>query len=185
MGQPVQPSFNQTSFRFRNDDGNQITATWKELLNTNTREKPYIIVRCRFVIQQTVSNANTNLQRNYKLRYSLNSAAYVDVGAQGSQTIIRYSNSSNITDNESTTQQIGAGSFITGSVDENGDTGTLTFTSGALSETEIEFVFELYGGLVSITDNLDLRVYQTNNTLLANYTNTPRINIKRRIAILR
>jgi hypothetical protein len=108
------------------------------------------------------------------------------VGAQGSATIIRYADSSNITDNEATTQQIGTGTFITGSVDETGDTGqfNITFTSGALSETEVEFVLELYGGAINQTDNLDLRVFETNNTVLASYTQTARIKRRRRLRVL-
>jgi len=184
MGAPINPSFTQASFRFRNDDGSQTTATWKAAVNVNSDEKAYRIFRCRFLIQQTVSNANTALTRNYKLRYSLNGGTYTDVGAQGSATIIRYANSPNIVDDEATTQQIGTGSFIAGDVDENGDTGTLTFTSGSLSETEIEFVLELYGGAINQTDNLDLRVFETNNTLLAAYTNTARIKRRRRLRVL-
>ena len=183
MGAPVNPSFTQTSFRFRNDDGSQTTATWKAAVNVNSDEKAYRIFRCRFLIQQTVSNANTALTRNYKLRYSLNNGTYTDVGAQGSATIIRYADSSNITDNEATTQQIGTGTFITGSVDEDGDTGTITYTTGSLSETELEFVLELYGGAINQTDNLDLRVFETNNTVLASYTQTARIKRRRRLRV--
>jgi hypothetical protein len=186
MGAPVQPSFTQTSFQFRNDDGGEISATEKENPNTNTTEKPYKIFRCRFSISQTVSNANQNLTRAYKLRYALNNGTYIDVGAQGSATIIRYANSSNITDNEATSNilLISQNTFVSGRVDENGDTGTITFISGALSFTEVEFVLELYGGAINQTDNLDLRVFETNNTLLAAYTNTARIKRRRRLRVL-
>jgi hypothetical protein len=116
MGAPVNPSFNQTSYRFRNDDGSQTSATWKAAVNTNVTEKPFVTFRCRFLIQQTVSNANTNLTRAYKLRYSLNGGAYDDVIAiNGTTGQIRYSTSSNVSDGDATTQQIGSGSFIAGS----------------------------------------------------------------------
>jgi hypothetical protein len=184
MGAPVNPSFTQQSFRFRNDDGSQTTATWSQLANTNDRRKPFVFFRCRFLIQQTVSNANANLTRNYKLRYSLNDGTYTDVGAQGSSTIIRYANSSNITDNEATTQQLGTGSFVTGAMCETGDTGTITYNSGALSETEVEFVLELDGASINVSDTLDLRVYETNNTVLASYTQTARIVRTRRALVL-
>jgi len=184
MGAPVNPSFTQQSFRFRNDDGSQTTATWSQAANTNDQRRPFVIFRCRFLIQQTVSSANTGLGRAFKLRYSLNSGTYTDVGAQDSATIIRYANSPNITDDEATTQQLGTGSFVAGDVDENGDTGTITFTSGALSETEIEFVLELNGADIKVGDTLDLRVYETNNTVLASYTQTGRIIRTRRSNVL-
>ena len=174
MGAPVNPSFVQQSFRFRNDNGSQTTATWAQSANVNDERSPFIIFRCRFLIQQTVSTANTNLTRAYKLRYSLNGGTYTDVAAQNSSdTPIRYADSSNIADDESTTQQLGTGTFVTGQVDENGATGNINFTSGALSETEVEFVLELNS--VSNGDTLDLGVYETNNTVLATYTTTARV----------
>lgn len=184
MGAPVNPSFTQQSFRFRNDDGSQTTATWSQTANVNDQRKPFVIFRCRFLIQQTVSTANTALARAFKLRYSLNSGTYTDVGAQGSSTVIRYADSPNITDDEVTTQQLGTGSFVAGDVDENGDTGTITFTSAALSETEIEFVLELDGANINVNDTLDLRVYETNNTVLAAYTQTASISRTRRAFVL-
>lgn len=185
MGAPVEPSFRQESFRFRNDDGSETTATWKAAINTNANEKPYVRYRCRFLIQQTVANANRNFTRNYKLRYSLNGGGYTDLGAQNAANHpIRYADSPNITDNEATTQQIGSGSFVTGAMCETGDTGTITFTSGSLSETEVEFVIEIYGGLLTPFDTLDLRVFETNNTVLADYTETPTTRRPRRLRVM-
>jgi hypothetical protein len=175
MGAPVQPSFTQTSFRYRNDDGSQTTATWIAATNVEASPfKPYQRFRLRFLISQTVSNANTNLARTFKLRYSLNNAAYVDVSEQNTFTApLRMADSPNLTDGEATTQQIGSGTFVAGAVEETNATPTITFTSGSLSSTEIEFVVEIYGGQINSGDTLDLRVFETNNTALANYTNTP------------
>lgn len=184
MGAPTNPAFTQTSYRFRNDDGSQTTATWKAAVNTNSNEKAYRSFRCRFLIQQTVSAANQNLSRIFKLRYSLNGGTYTDVGAQNSETAVRYASSVNVSDATATTQQVGTGSFIAGTIDNNGDTGTITFTNSALSETEIEFVLELYGGLINEVDTLDLRVYETDNTVLTSYTNTARIKRQRRLRVM-
>ena len=184
MGAPVNPSFRQESFRFRNDDGNQTTATWIAAANTNVTSKPYVIVRLRVLVQQTVSNANTSLARTFKLRYSLNGAAYTDVGAQGVETEpVRMADSPNVADDQATTQQLGTGSFVAGDIEEN-NSAAITFTSGALSETEIEFVIQLYGGRINNSDTLDFRVYETDNTLLAAYTVTPRLTRRRRLRVL-
>lgn len=184
MGAPVNPSFTQTSFRFRNDDGTQTTATWAATANTNVKFKPTVILRCRFLIQQTVSTANTNLTQTFYLRYSENGGAYTDVGAQGgTTTAVTYANSANVTDGTATTQQLGAGSFVAGGIDENG-AQAVTFTSGALSETEIEYVLQIYAPLTGPADTLDLRVYYGTATALNVYTNTPRLQRPRRNFVL-
>jgi hypothetical protein len=176
----------QTSFRIRFDNGDETTATWYAATNTNAPAiKGFIIFRARFLISQTVSNANRNLARAFKLRYSYDGGAYTDVGAQTStNTPIRMADSSNVADNDATTQQIGSGTFITGSVEENNDTGTITFTSGALSSTELEFVLAINGNQFDTTKSLLLQVYETNNTALSAYTNTPTILRARRVSIL-
>jgi hypothetical protein len=139
-----------------------------------------------FLIQQTVANANRNLTRNYKLRYSLNGGGYTDLGAQSSATDpIRYADSPNITDNEATTQQIGTGSFVTGAMLMKMEILVQSrLPHGALSETELEFVIEIYGGRLLPSDTLDLRVFETNNTVLAAYTVTPRTRRPRRLRVL-
>jgi hypothetical protein len=181
MGQPTNPSFNQQSFRFRFDNGSETTAPWAAAVNTNITFRPYTIFRCRFLVQQTVSAANQNLGPHvFKLRYSLNGGAYTDVGAQGSVlTPIRYANSPNVTDGTATTQQLGAGSFIAGAIDEDGAQSE-TFTNGALSETEIEYVLELYPLSLTASDFIDLRVYYSTSTALNTYTSTPRVQRPKR-----
>jgi len=183
MGAPVQPSYTQAVFRGRNDNGTESSATWIESTDTNFTLQVSTTFRLRFRVQQTVTNANTNLTKNFKLRFS-DGGSYTNIGAQGTTASkVRYVNSSNITDNETTTDQLGTGtgSFIAGSVDENNDTGTITFTSGAASYTEIEFVIEVYGPLVDNNDVISFRVYETNNTVLDTYTVTPNVTVKKAI----
>lgn len=185
MGPSVSAAFTQSAFRFRNDDGSQTSATWIAALNDNVERKPFFIFRLRLLIQQTVSTANANLAKAFKIRQSLNGESYVDVGAQGStSTAVRMADSPNVVDNDATTQQIGSGSFITGSVEENNSTSTITFTTGALSETELEFVMEINGAQFSFGDFIDFRVHETNNTILNNYTVTPRLTRTRRFFVL-
>lgn len=182
----INGSFSQTSFRFRNDDGNQTSATWKEAVNVNATEVPFVTFRLRVLVQQTIADATQNLAKNFKIRASYNNGTYNDVAAIGATTSqIRYANSANVSDGAATTQQIGTGTFIAGSVDNNNDTGTITFTTSALSETELEFILMLYAPLMNVGDTIDLQVYETNNTALDVYTVTPRIRRKRRAITLR
>lgn len=165
--------YDQELFKFRFDNGSETTATWMADININPTNKPNIIFRLRFLIQQTLASANAELSWNFKLKYSLNGAAYIDTGAQGSTSIIQYANSPNITDNEVTTQQLGAGTFVAGAVDENGDTGTIVFAAAGISESEIEFVLILNGAQFTDNSTLNIRAYKTSDVALNTYTTTP------------
>lgn len=176
MTATVNASYTQVSFRARFDDGSQTSATWQAAVNTNWTQNATTVFRVRFLVRQTVSSATALLAKAFKIKYSLNGGAYTDVAAQGATTApIRYANSANITDNEATTQQIGSGTFLAGVVDENGNTGTLTFSGTQNQETEIEFVVEFYTPQFTNGDTITLRVYETGDTALATYTTTPTI----------
>lgn len=166
----------QSSFRFRNDDGSETTATWAAAQDTNFNPAVSTLFRIRFEIKASSFFAH-GLNAAFKLKYSLNGGAYTDVAAQGATTdIIRYANSPNITDNEVTTEQMaGSGTFLAGACDENGNTGTIAFP--ASRDTEIEFVLEIYSGVAAGGDTIDLRVYRTGGQALNTYTLTPRMTV--------
>ena len=175
MGMPVEGSYTQTRFRFRNDDGSETAASWKAAETTNVDIVVNTVFRLRVQVAQTISNANQNLSKNFKVRFSLNSGAYVDVAAIGATTTaVRYASSANVADGATTTSQLTAasGTFLAGRIDNNNDTGTLTFD--IQQYTDLEFVLELYGAQLTAEDTLDFRVYETGNTALNSYTNTPR-----------
>jgi hypothetical protein len=146
MGQTVNPSFTQSRFRFRNDDGSQATATWRAAENTNASIPASTVFRLRIQVAQTVTNANTALTRSFKVRFSKNNTSYIDVAAIGATTAaVRYASSSNVSDGDNTTSQLTAasGTFLTGKVDNNNTTGNLVFN--IQQYTDLEFVLELYG----------------------------------------
>lgn len=179
----VQPSFTQSAFRFRNDNGSETTATWAATSGTNVNFSPITTFRLRFVVQQTAA-ATTGLTQTFKLRYSLNAAAYADVGLIGTTaTPIIFANSANVTDGTVTTKQLGAGTFVAGGIDNN-NAQSVTYTSGSATETEIEFVLQLYAPLSKPGDTIDLRVYYATSTALNVYTVTPRVQRLRRSYVL-
>lgn len=175
MGAPVDPSYTQTRFRFRNDNGGEVAATWKAAENTAISQEVNQVLRLRLQVAQTVTNANRNLAKNFRVRFAQNGGGYTDVGVIGGTAVaVRYADSGSVTDGLSTSAQLTAagGTFLEGVVDNNNDTGTLTFSIEQY--TELEFVLELYGPLLSEGDTLDFRVYETSSTALNLYSATPR-----------
>jgi hypothetical protein len=174
----VSPSYTQSAFRFRNDDGNETAATWRETLDTNTTAQTGAnrVIRLRVRVSQTISAANIALSKVFKVRYSTG-GAYANVGAQGASVPIRYFDSTHVTHQGTTTNQLSTTGFVSGRIDEQGNSGTIAFTSAATSATEVEFVLEVVDSLVSESDFFDLRVYETSDTALDTYSVTPRITV--------
>jgi hypothetical protein len=81
-----------------------------------------------------------------------------DVGTSASSEPVRYANSTNITDGQATTQQLGSGTFVAGQVMESGD-ADVTWTT-ASTESEIEFVLELDSTYIDWGDKIGIRLVQ-------------------------
>lgn len=176
MGAPVESSYTQTRFRFRNDDGSQTAATWKDAENASILQVVNSVFRLRIQVAQTVTNANRDLTKNFKVRFSRNSGVYTDVAGIGATTSgVRYAASANVSDGATTTSQLtaGSGTFLAGRIDNNNATGDLTFN--IQQYTDLEFVLELYGPQLTANDTLDFRVYETVDTVLNTYTQTARV----------
>lgn len=172
---PVLPYFtvalDQDSFRFRNDDGTEATATWMANANTNPSNfDPDVDTdfRLRILMQATGAEVISSPQ----LRYSLNGGAYTNV--DGSSSVVRSLASANLTDGGATTQQLGAGSFKAGTVDEvDGLCAGNTYFN---QETEFEWSVRVRGADVVAGDTIDFRLYD-GTTLLDTYTNTGRVTL--------
>lgn len=172
MGMPVAPSYTQSGFRFRNDDGNQTAATWVDDINTNVDLPSGEVFRLRIRVAQTVTNAanSDDLTKAFKVRFSRNGGAYTDVGPSAA---VQYGTSSFVSNGNTTTNQLGGtGSFVTGRIDSNGDTGNITFPENTASWTELEFILQLNDSVVDDDDTIDFRVYDTADVALDNYTAT-------------
>ena len=165
----VNPILNQNAFRGRVDSGNEATPTWIALANTDWSQNVDEDFRVRFVIQETANSTNAATV-DLLIEYSLNSGAYAAVTAS---TPIQFGTFTGATDNDATTQQLGAGTFVTGRLDSN---GTVTSADLQNSETEYEYCLFIDSAQVVNADTIDLRVYD-GTTALDNYTQTPRITV--------
>lgn len=190
MGKPVEAAYDQATFRARTavpdpagvntvfDGGDAAAnANWVQAVDT--------IFRIRFVIQQTAAAANQNLATEFALQYNYDGGGWNPVVAQGADTDpVQYVNATGMADGDNTTQILGGGgTFITGDGVEVTPTDTLTFTTEATSETEIEFALEIVSEQVIDAKTLQLQlVYSVDDesppeTVLGNYSNTPTVTV--------
>lgn len=169
--------FNQLEFRFRNDDGSQTTATWRQALNTNDSWRVTTGLRVRFTMLELGGGGSTS--KTFTLYYSKNSGSYTAVGAS---TPIQFSLSSNFANNDNTTQQISVGgTYVATNLGMQETTGGITNTVPASNQFEAEWCLIIDAAQVADGDTFDLRVYKTSSPVNT-YTQTPRITVSTTIA---
>jgi len=165
------PNVDQDSYRWRNDDGSESTATWKAIANTAISNvnvgSDAELIRLRFLIQET---ANVSFALDSRIEFSSDATSCTT----GTWTVMdtattawRVTDSTNITNDAATTQQLGAGTFTAGSILDisNPDPTAITIQN---NETEVEFAFKGLG--VSYSTTYYFRITD-NGTLLNTYTN--------------
>lgn len=161
----------QVTFRSRNDNGSETTATWRQTQGTNDSVNVDTNFRLRFLLDEVGSVAWTN--KTFNLRYQKNGAGgYIAVGA--GQPVI-FSLSNNFVQGADTTSQLtgGSGSFLT---DNNGmcESAGATNSGAAGQFFEAEFCIQLVGSANNTGDYFDFRIYDGTSAIYG-YTVTPRI----------
>ena len=164
------PIHDQTAFRGRNDDGTEVTATWKAAENTNWTQ----LVDTNFRVRFAISNTGTASIGNGQLQYNRNGAGWNNV--TGASSVVRSSASS--MGDVLTTKQLagGTGAFEAGETDVTN--GIASFGSGGLDagkHTEDEFCVQIRSADVVDADSVQLRVINTTSGVLESYTQTPTI----------
>lgn len=173
----VSPVFEQNSFRGRNDDGSETTATWKAAANTDWTQAVDENFRVRFLLRETAGGSDNN--HLVQLQYNLNAAGWNDVN--GTSAVVRSSPSANFNDDDHTTQQLGAGSFLTpndGMDEDNGLAGegnNIDFAGN--DEVEVEYCVEIVGADVADEDTLELRIVGAGVGVYDIYTNGPSVTV--------
>ena len=172
----VSPAFDQDSFRGRNDDGSEAAATWIAASNLNWTQNTDENFRVRFLLQETAGGSADDVQP--QLQYNLNAAGWNDVNA--ASAVARSSPSGHFAEDADTTQQIGAGTFITpnSGMDEDegraGELNDIDFTGN--DEVEVEFCLQIRAADVADSDTVELRLIQA-GVALDTYTNTPALTV--------
>jgi len=167
----VSAAYDQDSYRARNDNGGETTATWTVAVNTNWTQMVNKTFRLRFLVQETAGSADNN--KTLQLEYNLNSGGWNDV--TGSSSVVKATATANVVDAADTTQQLGSGTFVStnaGFDEANGAVGGASLDFSGSDEVEVEFSLQIVSGDVSNGDTLQLRVKG-----LDIYTNTPTIAV--------
>lgn len=163
----------QKTFRGRNDNGSETTATFIAANNTNWTQSADVNFRIRFVLQETGALSGTFVPQ---LQYNLNNVGYNNV--TGSSLVVRASASANFTDGVASTSQLGTGTgtFAAGSLDEV-DGVVANVTVAASGYTEVEYCIQIRSVDVVNADNIQLRIVgkSTAGVALDTYTVTPSI----------
>lgn len=169
----------QAGFRARNDNGSEAAATWIAALNTNWTQDTDINFRVRFLVQEvgagTLGGILQNAgQQSGSLQFRINGGAWTVVTAG---TAVRFSNSGNFTNGDSTTQQLGSGTFVAGKMLEADPLQTTTLNGD--DETEWEWSLQLRAILLSDGDTVELRVVGEDGAtaVFASYTQIPSITV--------
>jgi hypothetical protein len=166
----VAGSLTQTDFRGRNDDGSQTAATFIAAANTNWTQLSGVAFRVRFRVAATVASFTSG----YTAYYSRNAGAFTIVS--GSSSVVKATSSAFVTDGTATTQQIGTGTFVAGSVDTV-DGAFASVTIAGSSNSEFEGCYQIVTADVAAGDTIAIKLEQTGGTLLATYTNIPSITV--------
>lgn len=163
----------QASYRFRNDDGSESAATWMAALNTAVA---FADTNTTFRIRIRVQSDGV-ASPDFKLQYNHNGGGWTDV--TNSSSVIQSTVSSHFFNGESTTQQIGAGTFVDGEMDEDdgggGDWGAVDFSGS--DETELEGVYVMLAADVAGGDSISLRLVEQDDTEFDNYSEVPVITV--------
>lgn len=144
----------QSTYRFRNDDGSETTATWKRPVNSALRvfdEDLDFRIRLSSFDSSSPSSSFT-----YRLQYKLNSGSWTDVTII--TDVIKLVASSNFTHLDPTTQQITSGSFVSGKMYEDTFTLTPSSVNHPNAFTEIEYMVRLISADVAVNDVVYLRM---------------------------
>ncbi len=165
-------TWDQDSFRVRNDDGTDETdATWKAAVNISLVEVATDTnFRVRFLVQET-GGGDSGKDLQLQLQRSVNGGSWINVTAASS--FVRIFNSTKLTAGGDTTQQVGGGTFLTDNNwvdDDDGLTGQCVFSGS--DEAEAEFCLQLIDASVFPGDIVGLRVVDADgDAALDAYTN--------------
>lgn len=160
----------QAAFRFRNDDGDQATATWKTLENYGYATAGSLAnFRLRILLQESEGLAAAT--GGVFLEFSYNGGAWSALTNTFSAGVpARIALTPNLVDNEATTQQMsGTGTFVAGLVDENPGFGTAGVNLPALGNTEYEFSVALDSTQLVTGNKIAFRINRVTSVVFDSY----------------
>lgn len=138
------PDLTQIHYRWRNDDGSETTATWKQNEDTATSIEIANNARIRFEISNEGTATATSITYRADYGVRVTTCAAITAGnwfaiPTGTTEKLQIYDSSNLTDGEGTTAQLTAenSTFVAGEVKDTGNTTSgITLTTSQYTELE-------------------------------------------------
>lgn len=177
---PPKPNLVQSHYRFRNDDGTEVTATWRQAVDTPDAVPINTLFRLRVAVTETMGG-QPNITQSWLLQWRQNGGAWNPLGAEDGGAVVQAAGTWNIANLANTTQQITAGSFTPGA----------TFTaSGAIGQNlfplnslEDEWTIRIgHQGGANPGDTFDFRVIK-GGVPINQYNVTPTVTVSALVAV--
>ncbi|MBI2429168.1 MAG: fibronectin type III domain-containing protein [Ignavibacteriales bacterium] len=166
----VTANTNQGNFRWRNDDGSETSATWRQSQNTNDSLAGINNIRLRIELYNS-DPSNPNFGPVVALFYSADNSTYTQVTTDGSLNHWKLNTSGNFADGDATTNQLSTSyTFAAGNIYESST--TFSASIGAASSEEYEFCISPTQNTVSGTTYY-FRILNSAGGSIEGYGTTP------------
>lgn len=173
LGSPPLPNLAQTHYRFRNDDGTETTATWRQPIDTPDTVPINTLFRLRIATSETMGGDPPT--HNYRVQWRQNGGAWTAVSAENAGAVVQGSETTGLPNNTNTTQQISSGTFRQGFV-FTGNTGNVV-AMNPVTTLEDEWALRIgHQGGATPGDLFEFRVVADNVPLDA-YPVTPSVTV--------
>ena len=170
-------NWTQTTFRYRNDDGSETAATWRQIAGTDDTLELDTTYRMRFNVAGTHTGGAGSFPLVCGFQYDVDGAGFVNITTTSTnvKAVASADTSWTITDDDVTTEQLaGAATFVAGHMDETGACSSVTISDS--EDSEFELVFQLLSSELSGGESVQIRCVDS-GTALNTYTLTPTITV--------
>jgi hypothetical protein len=166
----------QTSFRYRDDDGSETAATWRQSANVDDTLTLDTTYRMRFLI--TASHSGTgSADFTGGFEYNVDAAGWnaITTSSTNVRAVASADTSWAISDDDATTEQMAGGAtFVAGHMDETGTCSAVSMSE--TQESEFELVFQLRSADLSGGEAVQIRMVDSATALFL-YSATPSISV--------
>jgi len=166
--------WDQVAFRYRNDDGDEATATWIYSENGDGAIEADLVFRMRFEVENSGADSRSSTLNLYR---RLNAGSWTVIGP--STSVVACVDSPYISGFQNSQDRLTTSilAFVAGWVLENAAGRTQTIA--ASQHTEVEWVLKIIGADVNAGDTIELRVYLPSGVPIEAYTRIPSITVQK------
>lgn len=168
-------AWTQIAFRYRDDDGTEVTATDRQAVNVNDTLERDTTYRMRIGVQGAHTGGSGSFDLTAGFEYNVDGAGWNPITTSSSNVKAVASSDPSIADEDATTEQLAQSqTFVAGKMDETG--ACLAVNLSDVQESEFELVFQLLSSELSGGEAVQIRIVDV-TTALDTYTQTPSITV--------